>query len=139
MLKRFLTLAFEPIVTLLALGLIAVVLLLAVAGPAHAATLDVLAAFDWTGIINTVAAPAVLVVLVPMAVGWLKTRLPIPPNLLPTLALILGPLFDQLFGYIASLETHGAGAALIGLAGVGVREMLRGWGVLPSSKPAPSA
>jgi len=137
--KRFLILAFEPIVTLVTIGLIAVVLLLAVAGPAHAATLDGLAAFDWAGIVNTVGTPLMLAVLVPMAVGWLKTHLPIPPNLLPTLALILGPLFDQLFGYIASLQTHGVLGGLIGLAGVGIFEMLKGWGVLPSSKPRPAA
>lgn len=65
-----------------------------------------------------------IAVLVPLAVGAFKKIVPdIPKWLLPIMATALGPLFDLGLAAIAGTEFNGIAGALVGLAGVGVREL----------------
>lgn len=75
-------------------------------------------------LINEVGLPLVVSVLVPLvvaAVKWWKPNIPKP--WLPIIAALLGPVFDQAIAYVAGIEATGWQAALLGLAGIGLREL----------------
>jgi len=66
----------------------------------------------------------VIPVLVPLAVAAFKKLWGnVPPVVLPLLAAILGPVFDLAIGAVAGVESSGVWAVLLGLAGVGLREL----------------
>lgn len=73
----------------------------------------------------TDAGPAIIAVLVPLAIAGFKVAwAKVPTFMLPIAAAILGPLFDLAIAYVTSLPAQGtAAAALYGLAGVGLREI----------------
>ena len=63
--------------------------------------------------------------VVPVAVAAIKRLLPrLPKPLLPVLAAALGPAADALLAWLASVPVIGWQAALLGLAGVGLREVV---------------
>lgn len=75
-------------------------------------------------LISQVAAP-VIAMLVPLVIEVLKKALSsIPSFLLPILAAVLGPALDQILSYIGSIDAIGWQAALLGAAGVGIREIV---------------
>lgn len=65
-----------------------------------------------------------IAVLVPLVVGGFKKLLPnVPTVLLPILAALLGPVFELGISYVTMAEFTGVAGALMGLAGVGLREV----------------
>lgn len=74
-------------------------------------------------LIQAISQPAIALA-VPLIVAALKRFVErIPVWLLPILAGALGPGVDQLLALIASTPAQGTKAVLLGLAGVGVREV----------------
>lgn len=68
--------------------------------------------------------PLIIATVVPFAVAGFKKVWPNLPNFLkPIIAGVLGPVIDLGIAALAGIETSGIAAALIGLAGVGVREI----------------
>lgn len=66
-----------------------------------------------------------IAVLVPLIVSLIRRLIPkLPKWSLPILAAVAGPVTDQLLALIASTEAIGWQAAVLGLAGVGVREVV---------------
>ena len=73
--------------------------------------------------INAIGMP-LIAALVPLVVAFIRRMLPsIPKSLLPILAAVVGPVVDQLLALIPTMNAIGWQAALLGLAGVGVREV----------------
>jgi hypothetical protein len=75
--------------------------------------------------------PALIAVIVPLIVALAKAAIPhIPKLLLPIIAGALGPALDQASAAIADamtggdVPTSGVYAVLLGLAGVGIRELI---------------
>lgn len=74
-------------------------------------------------IINAIGMP-LIAALVPIIVAGIRKLLPgIPKPILPILAAVAGPAVDQLLALIPTIDAIGWQAAVLGLAGVGVREV----------------
>jgi len=72
---------------------------------------------------------AVLVALTPLVIAGLKQALAalekkMPPALIPALAPIVAVLVSTLMGYLGWLEVGAGDAAMLGMAGVGAREIV---------------
>jgi len=91
----------------------------AVIVPAHTSTTTTHPLFTAAGLV-TLLTP----VIVPLVIAGVKKVLPqIPTWLLPVLAPILGVVADLINSWASGAQTNLALAAVLGLAGVGVREV----------------
>ena len=79
---------------------------------------------DLAALLEQIGMP-LIALLVPLAVGLFKTWIwpSVPTWSLPILAGVLGPAFDAGIAWAAGTEAVGATAVLLGLAGVGLREL----------------
>ena len=79
---------------------------------------------DLAPVIEQIGMP-LIALLVPLAVAFIKTAVwpSIPTWALPILAAGLGPAFDAGIAWAAGTEATGWVAVLLGLAGVGLREL----------------
>ena len=74
---------------------------------------------------NFAITDAWLVILVPVLLAILKNLVPkIPPSYLPIAAAVLGALLDSLTSYLTGNAVNPALGAILGSAGVGLREIV---------------
>jgi uncharacterized YccA/Bax inhibitor family protein len=74
-------------------------------------------------LINAIGMP-LIVIAVPLVVAFLKSMFTkLPAMLIPIIAALLGPVGDFALQLISSYQGIGWTAALLGVAGVGVREI----------------
>lgn len=74
-------------------------------------------------LINSIGLP-IIAAVVPIVVAGFKKLLPsVPPFLIPILAAIIGPGGAVLVSWLSGIEANGWVLALLGVAGVGIREL----------------
>lgn len=74
-------------------------------------------------LINSIGLPLIAAV-VPVIVAGFKKLLPgIPPLFLPILAAVIGPAGALAVSWLSGIEASGWVMALLGVAGVGIREL----------------
>jgi len=69
--------------------------------------------------------PMILATIVPIIIAFLKTKVfpNVPTLLIPVIAPALALVVDNIMAWVASTPSTGLGAVLLGLAGVGIREI----------------